>query len=269
MSPIVRNGPFLEALTLAQGSHKEKQDAYCVMEAVAYVAGEPWSDAPTCACPVITTFMVTWNDSLPSNKDRDRLLKPLVPLLVDTRSTKAIERVRSYMALDWFVRVHVPTWFDLTPSLKPSGDALRALDELNSAAACRAAMVTIRTAGKQSAAARAAAGDAARAAAGAAARAAAGAAARAAAWDAARAAAGDAAGDAAWAAAGDAAWAAARAAAGDAAWDAAWAAAGAAARAAAMDAAGAALKPTTKRLQLSAQQLVRDLCLLGRAHAAL
>lgn len=48
MTPIIRNGPFLESLSLKRGAHQEAEKAFCVMEAVAYVAGEPWSDHPKC-----------------------------------------------------------------------------------------------------------------------------------------------------------------------------------------------------------------------------
>lgn len=82
------------ALNLKSGGHEANERAMCVMEAVSYVAGEPWSDAPQCACPVITAFMVSWNDSLPSDADRDRLLKPLIPLIVGTRSTPEVEQRR-------------------------------------------------------------------------------------------------------------------------------------------------------------------------------
>ncbi|MGH9734669.1 MAG: hypothetical protein ACRD8A_08785 [Candidatus Acidiferrales bacterium] len=39
----------LQSVPLGTGSH-EKETGFCVMEAVAYVAGEKWSDAPECAC---------------------------------------------------------------------------------------------------------------------------------------------------------------------------------------------------------------------------
>ena len=45
---------WLEALTLYSGKHDEDDAERCVMEAVAYVAGEPHSDHPKCACAVIT-----------------------------------------------------------------------------------------------------------------------------------------------------------------------------------------------------------------------
>jgi len=217
----------IRTLSLSSGSHEDFEKGMCVMEAAAYVAGEPWSDHPRCACRVITSFMIGWNDRLPSDAERDRLLKPLIPDIIDTKSTPAIEERRSYMALDWLIRVYTPRWLDLVPSLAPHAKAVRDLEEIADLAGASAAGASVVAA---RAAARAVAGDAARAA-GDAARAAGDAA-----WAAARAAAWAAAGDAAWAAAGDAA----RAAAGDAAWVAAW----------------DAFKPTTKWLQVSALDLV-------------
>ena len=38
---------------LANGTHNDSKAAVCIMEAVAFVAGEAWSDHPECACPVI------------------------------------------------------------------------------------------------------------------------------------------------------------------------------------------------------------------------
>jgi hypothetical protein len=106
--------------------------------------------------------MTTWNDLLPNDAERDRLLKPLIPDLIDTRATPAIEKRRSYLALDWLIRVHTPKWLDLVPALAPHAAALRDLSEIVDVTGATAA-------GKLTAAAR----DAAWAAAGAAARAAA------------------------------------------------------------------------------------------------
>ena len=171
---------------LSAGGHEHVDEGACFMEAVAYVAGEPWSDKPACACPVLGAFLRTWNDDL-SDTDRDRLLRPLVRRLVGSRSTPEVEARRHWLAMDWLVRTHAPTWLRLTPALVPHADALTDLPPLADA---QTAAATIVAAGG---AARAAAGAAAGGAARAAVRAAAGDAARAAATDAARAAAGDAA----------------------------------------------------------------------------
>ncbi|MGE3278124.1 MAG: hypothetical protein AB7O67_23690, partial [Vicinamibacterales bacterium] len=226
MSPIIESR--LAALAdrqLAHGGHDSPEDGLCVMEAVAFVAGEEHSDTPDCACPVIGALMRTWNDAIRDDETRTRLLKPFVTKLVGSRSTPEVEQRRADLALDWLIRVHAPAWLDLSDVLKPHAAAIRALPPVLSVEALTASRPTLLAASKDSAAAwdaaRTAAWDAARTAAWDAARAAARAAARTAAWDAARAAARDAAWAAARAAARTAPWDAARAAARDAAWDAA------------------------------------------------
>ncbi len=295
-------------LTLGAGAHNPNEPngefLACIMEAVAYLAGEPWSDHPECASPLIASACRSLNDGIKDTAWRTELLASLVPKIIGTRDDRELER--SYLALDWIVRVYVPAWMSLVPELESRAAELRALPPIRSlsdfgkvpqeslavsAGDARAAGAAARAAAWDAAwaaawdaagdAAWAAAGDAAWAAAGAAARAAAGAAAWDAAWAAAGAAARAAAGDAAWAAAGAAAgaaaWAAAgdaaRAAAWDAAWDAAWAAAWAAAGAAAGDAARAAawaaarakLAPTVKELQESFVQVLMAMCELRKS----
>jgi len=253
----------LPTLHLDHGNHEDPDEGMCAMEAVSWLVDEPWTDEPKCCCPVIASFVRSWNDSL-GDEDRNRLLLPLIPKLIGTRADAATEQLRSRMAIDWLIRTYTPAWLDLRQELKSLAAALRGLPPVLDEAALVAARPAIDEARVASAAARAAAWAAARAAARAAAWAAARAAAwdaawdaaRAAAWDAARAAAWDAARAAAWAAAWDAARAAAWDAAGDAAraaaWDAAWDAAWAAARAAAWD----ALTPTINQLQQDALALI-------------
>jgi hypothetical protein len=263
----------LNAITLSEGAHAPDSGQGCALEWVSVLAGEPWSDHPKCTSPVIAAFVRRWSDDLPDNASRDRLLKPLLPLLLNTATGASDDEVRAWLVTDWLVRTHTPAWFDLVPALSEAGQALRNLPALTNAAAARKAQPTIDRAGD---AAWGAARGAARGAAGGAARGAAGDAA----WGAARGAARDAAGDAAWGAArgaardaaGDAAWGAARGAAGDAAWGAARGAArdaaGDAAGDAAWGAAKKALHPTVEQLQASAVELIRALCAVGRVGGA-
>ena len=188
----------LPTITLAHGSHGSPDDGMCLLEAAAYLAGEPHSDHPQCVCPVLAAFGRSWNDSL-DDEARNRLLKPFLPRLLNTRSTPDVQDRRAFMAADWAVRTYAPAWLRLA-GLDEHADNLAELRELDSVQAFRDAQAVIQPARKVAAAAWAAAWAAARAAAGAAAR--------------------DAAGDAAWDAAGDAAWDAAGAAARAAAWDA-------------------------------------------------
>ena len=124
----------INATSLKVGAHREAVygDSFnvSVMEAVAYIAGEPWSEKPQCACPVITVFMAIWSLGLQTSADRDRLFKPLIPLIVGTRSTKDVEEKRSYIALDWLVRVHTPGFLDLLPGLTEHAKALRDMDAI-------------------------------------------------------------------------------------------------------------------------------------------
>jgi hypothetical protein len=234
---------YLESLKLGHGSHPAPGNGMtqaCVMEAVAYIAGEPWSDHPECASPAIASFLRTWNDQL--DDDARQMLKPYITRLVGTRTTEADEQTRAWLATDWLARECVPAFLRLA-GLTAQAELLEALAPLVSPETARLAQPSLAAARD---AARAA-GVAAWAAAGDAAWAAAGDAAGDAARDAARAAAGDAARDAARAAARDAARAA-----GDAAWAAAW------------DAAGDALAPTVKSLQTSALLLLDRMIEVGR-----
>ena len=174
---------WLDALILDRGAHSPDGKA-CVMEAVAYVAREPWSDNPRCASPIIGSFLRSWNDAM---NDEDRqMLKPYITRLVGTRTTEADEEIRAWMITDWLARECAPAWLRLA-GLTSNAELLERLAPLTDGDTARSAWDELNAAG---AAARAAAGAAAQAAARAAARAAAGAAARAAAG----AAAGDAAG---------------------------------------------------------------------------
>ena len=257
MSILEERLPYIEALQLESGGHDAPNNGLfhaCVMEAVAYIAGDPWSDHPECASPVLGAFLRSWNDSL-ADVDR-QMLKPLIPRLVGTKESAKIEQKRAWMATDWLARECAPAFLRLA-GLTDHAEALEGLAALTTTKRAVKAQPTLAAAGDAAwAAAGDAAGAAARAAAWDAARAAAGDAAGAAAWDAARAAAGDAAGAAARDVAGAAAWDAARAAAGDAAGAAARDVAGAAAWAAAWDAAADALEPTVKQLHVSALLLV-------------
>lgn len=148
MSPALSDRiAILDTLHLFSGSHESFAEGACVMEAVAYVAGEPWSDHPACACPVISAFLRSWNDSLCTDEDRDRLLKPLVLQLIDTKSTPAAEERRAYLALDWMVRVFTPKWLDLVPALAPHSKALRDLEEITDLAGASAVGTSVRAAG--------------------------------------------------------------------------------------------------------------------------
>ena len=174
---------LLDSLELASGRHADWEDGACVMEAVAYVAGEPWSDHPKCASPIITSLLIGWNDALPD--DQRQILKPYIPKLVSTRGTADDEEARAWILTDWLARECAPAWLRLA-GLTDQADALERLAPVLGAEAARAAQPSLDAARTKSAAALDAALAAARAAARDAVRDAVWDAVRAAAWDAAR-----------------------------------------------------------------------------------
>ena len=82
-----------------------------VMELAAMLAGEPVSITPTCVCPVIGSFLHLWNFGLHDHDgDRETLFRPLLPLLISTRSTEAVEKRRRALLLDWLIRQNTAAW---------------------------------------------------------------------------------------------------------------------------------------------------------------
>ena len=125
---------WLESATLDYGAHAGLEGGVCAMEAAAFIAGEPWSDHPQCVCPVIAAFCRSWNDTL--GDDRNRILKPLIPLVIGTRGNTALESRRAWMATDWLIRTYLPAWLRLAaathPDLADHACSLAALPEITS-----------------------------------------------------------------------------------------------------------------------------------------
>ena len=123
----------LFALSLKHGAHADFERGVCAMEAVAWLAGEPHSDSPKCACPVVAALVRSWNDSLPTDEDRNRLLRPLVPKIVGTRGkTDALLLRRMWAVVDWQIRVYAPA-FLRAAKLDEAARALESLPEIDSA----------------------------------------------------------------------------------------------------------------------------------------
>ena len=104
----------LDRLVLAKGAHDATDgppldDCACLLEVAAYMAGEPWSDAPQCVCPALATFGRRLNDALPDGP-RQLLAQYLVPML--GTAGDGLAGTRRYLATDWAVRVATPLWLD-------------------------------------------------------------------------------------------------------------------------------------------------------------
>jgi hypothetical protein len=107
---------------LAHGSHASFANGACAMEAVAYIAGEPHTDHPQCASPVLTNFCIRLNDRW--RDDERQSLLAVIPKLVGTRGDEARHKRQAFTIVDGFIRELVPAvlddrkWNDLAEKLR-------------------------------------------------------------------------------------------------------------------------------------------------------
>ena len=90
---------------LYKGGHAPDGEM-CIMEAVAYLAGEPWSDHPACVDPVLASFGRTLNDSV-TEEQRQELLR-FIPLLIGTAASPQTSQRRAFFLADAAVRKFAP-----------------------------------------------------------------------------------------------------------------------------------------------------------------
>jgi hypothetical protein len=96
----------IKEIKLAKGGHASPDEGLCFLELAAFFAGEKHSDKPECACPVLGAYGIRLNDSMPDDI-RDRLLKPLVPMIVGTRD-KDSEAQRAEFLVMWATNKVLP-----------------------------------------------------------------------------------------------------------------------------------------------------------------
>ena len=98
----------LDILVLRSGAHTSPSDGVSLMEAVSALAGEPWSNRPSCTSPVIAAYARSLNDWLPD--DARQRLKVYIPRLVGTAEPD-LELRRAFACADAAVRVFAPLAF--------------------------------------------------------------------------------------------------------------------------------------------------------------
>jgi uncharacterized protein YjiS (DUF1127 family) len=92
-----------QTVKLSKGKHISPDDGACVMELASMLAGEPFSDHPACACPVIGSFLRAYNDSLDDGRRQD--LYAYASKVVGSRSTGAVQRARAERLAAWEVEL--------------------------------------------------------------------------------------------------------------------------------------------------------------------
>jgi len=97
-------------IILKYGWHPDIESGLCLMEAVAFIAGEPHSDQPKCADPVLATFGRSINDFM---TDDERVhLVPFVAKLVGTVGDHNLSLRRAMLLCDGVIRQILPVAFE-------------------------------------------------------------------------------------------------------------------------------------------------------------
>jgi hypothetical protein len=91
---MFRSSPELPALVpvLSRGKHRNARKGACFMEFAAYLAGERWSDHPSCTHPLLSELARQVNDCT-SDEQRSRLV-PLIPSVIGLTSDDVLVDVR-------------------------------------------------------------------------------------------------------------------------------------------------------------------------------
>jgi hypothetical protein len=88
-----------KTIKLSKGKHTSPEHGACVMELASMLAGEPFSDQPQTASPVIAAFLRVYNDSLDDRRRQD--LYRCAAEVVGTRGSAVIERKRLERLVSW------------------------------------------------------------------------------------------------------------------------------------------------------------------------
>jgi hypothetical protein len=121
--------------------HRSCAKKHSASEIASWLAGESHSDYPECVSVVVATLIREWNNAL-ADSDRTRLLLPLLPAILHTRASDALEWVRGMQAADWVVRSFLPTWLESAVLMDEAG-LLQTLPELREAADITLAQSTL------------------------------------------------------------------------------------------------------------------------------
>jgi chemosensory pili system protein ChpA (sensor histidine kinase/response regulator) len=162
-----------EGIRFISGVGDIAEKTACIMSAVAWIAGEPWGDAPACACPVLRRLSIRLNDTdwWESDEERTAALMPLAEKLVGTKAAPAVETERARVAAHRMVTMFAPMALDsaagaLVAKLPEHAEKLRGhaatlrsfpLERFKIAAAAQAANAAYAAAANAAANARAAA----------------------------------------------------------------------------------------------------------------
>jgi hypothetical protein len=94
MSPV-----SYQTVKLGKGKHSTPEEGACVMELASMLAGEPFTDHPACVCPVIGSFLRSYNDSVDDR--RRQTLYEYASMVVGSRGSRRAQQERADRLAQW------------------------------------------------------------------------------------------------------------------------------------------------------------------------
>lgn len=88
-----------QTIKLSSGRHTSGEEGACVMELASMIAGEPFSDHPQSACPVIGGFLRAYNDRVDDERRQD--LYRYAAEVVGTTAPGSTEDARAELLIAW------------------------------------------------------------------------------------------------------------------------------------------------------------------------
>lgn len=97
-----------QTVKLSKGQHSSPGEGACVMELASMLAGEPFSDHPVSVCPVIGSFLRSYNDFVDDERRQD--LYMYAARVVDSRGSGAIQNARAERLALWIANFKRRGW---------------------------------------------------------------------------------------------------------------------------------------------------------------
>jgi len=94
MSPV-----SYQTIKLSKGKHSSPEDGACVMELASMLAGEPFTDHPASVCPVVGSFLRSYNDSI--DEHRRQGLYEYASKVVGSRCSLRTQQARAEHLAQW------------------------------------------------------------------------------------------------------------------------------------------------------------------------
>lgn len=93
-----------QTIKLSKGKHTSPEDGACVMELASMLAGEPFTDHPVSVCPVLGSFLRSYNDSI--DDGRRQGLYEYASRVVGSRATVGVQQARAARLAEWAEELH-------------------------------------------------------------------------------------------------------------------------------------------------------------------